>query len=213
MQLNELRWKELNKRITGKYPDDAIFINITEQYSQTHRHYHNVDHVINCLVEFDNARHLAEYPDELEFAIWMHDLIYNPQANDNEEKSSLFAAFTLLDSDCADEICDRVQILIMTTKHNVTPANNDAGILTDIDLSILGKNPEIYDIYEKNIYKEYSWVPIDAYIKGRTEVLESFLNRDKIYYSDYFEVLYEKQARINMTKAISDLKNLNNINK
>ena len=105
MNLDEQRWKELIKRISGKYPDDDTFISLVDAYSQPHRYYHNATHVENCLVEFDKTRMLAEYSDEVEIAIWLHDLFYDLKAKDNEEKSASFASSLLAESGCNYDIC------------------------------------------------------------------------------------------------------------
>jgi predicted metal-dependent HD superfamily phosphohydrolase len=206
MSLDKQRWKNLIKIISGKYPDDDTFTSLIDAYSQSHRYYHNATHVENCLIEFDISSMLAGHPDEVELAIWLHDLFYDPKAKDNEEKSASFASSLLAESGCNYDICNRVKALILATMHNCVPESADAELLVDIDLSILGQQPEIYDIYEKNIRAEYSWVPIEAYIEGRTKVLQSFLDQPRIYLTDIFEKKYEKQARLNMGRAILNLK-------
>lgn len=205
MNLDKHRWKELIKRISGKYPDDDTFTVIVDAYSQPYRYYHNASHVEKCLIEFDISNMLAGHPDEVELAIWLHDLFYDSKAKDNEEKSASFATSLLAESGCNYDICNRVKNLILATMHNCVPKSADAELLVDIDLSILGQQPEIYDIYEKNIRAEYFWVPIEAYIEGRTKVLQSFLDRPRIYFTDIFDEKYESQARVNMREAVLNL--------
>lgn len=53
-------------------------------------------------------------------------------------------------------------------------------------------SPEEYDLYSKNIRKEYSFYSQADYNAGRKHVLESFLQMDKIYKSGYFLDNYEK---------------------
>ena len=49
--------------------------------------------------------------------------------------------------------------------------------VVDIDLSILGRNRQDYDLFEERVRKEYKWVPGPLYRRKRIEVLESFLKR------------------------------------
>ena len=60
---------------------------ITAMYAEPHRHYHNRQHIADCLTEFDHVREVAVEPDAVEFAIWFHDALYDPCAGDNEALS------------------------------------------------------------------------------------------------------------------------------
>jgi predicted metal-dependent HD superfamily phosphohydrolase len=74
--------------------------------------------------------------------------------------------------------------------------------VVDIDLSILGRAPGVYDRYEAAIREEYKWVPQVTYRRERRAVLWSFLEREKIYGMGQFRALYEEPARQNLTRAI-----------
>jgi len=203
--LNEHRWIELVTRISGSPPQPATFTRLVEAYSQPHRRYHNVGHIEHCLAEFDGAAKLAESPDAVEFAIWLHDVVYDPKAADNEEKSALLAVEILLAAGGTEATRNRVQDLILATRHNEPPLSQDARLLVDIDLSILGQPPDIYDLYERNIREEYSWVPATAFVAGRSGILRSFLNRPRLYSTERFEAMYGPQAKDNLRRALSAL--------
>jgi predicted metal-dependent HD superfamily phosphohydrolase len=203
--LNGRRWIELVTRISGRPPQPATFAWLVEAYSQPDRRYHNVGHIEHCLAEFDGAAGLAESPDEVEFAIWLHDVVYDSKAADNEEKSALLASEILVGGGGTEAKCDRVRDLIFATRHNEPPLTQDARLLVDIDLSILGQPPDVYDIYERNIREEYSWVPVAAYLAGRSDILRNFLNRPRLYFTERFEAMYGLQAKDNLRRAISAL--------
>lgn len=82
----------------------------------------------------------------------------------------------------------------------------DTNFLLDIDLSILGKSPEVYKKYTEDIRKEYKIYPDFMYGKGRTKVLKSILELEAIFKTDFFKKAYEKQARENLTAELSQLK-------
>ena len=60
--------------------------------------------------------------------------------------------------------------LIVATKHDAVPKDADAGLLVDIDLSILGADPERFDEYERQVRFEYQWVADDAFRAARKPV-------------------------------------------
>ena len=74
-----------------------------------------------------------------------------------------------------------------------------------MDLAILGANEETYKEYSKAIRKEYAWVSEPAYRKGRKKVLQSFIERESVYFTDEMKIRYEKQARKNINSEIKVL--------
>ena len=79
--------------------------------------------------------------------------------------------------------------------------------MLDIDLGILGTPRDVFESYDKEISQEYHWVPEADYRKGRTVVLDSFLERNEIYTTNAFFGRCEKQARENLEWKINELSN------
>ena len=90
----------------------------------------------------------------------------------------------------------------MATLHTSRCESRDEQLIVDIDLSILGCPEAVYEDFERNVRKEYKWVPGFIYRKKRKEILNSFLDRDRIYVNDFFFEKFEQQARINIQKAL-----------
>jgi predicted metal-dependent HD superfamily phosphohydrolase len=64
----------------------------------------------------------------------------------------------------------------MATQHHVIHEDdNDAKLLLDIDLAILGQDSARFNEYEQQIKQEYAWVADEAFKQGRGQVLTSFL--------------------------------------
>ena len=200
--LDQNRWNLLVRNLTGNSPRDDAYSRIAEAYSEPHRHYHNYSHIEHCLREFDGAVSLCGSPDEVEFAIWLHDAVYDPHAPDNEERSALLAGEILSGLGCPETKSETIRRLILITGHLQEPATPDERLIVDIDLAILGQPLERYEVYEKGIREEYSWVPLEAYRVGRSNVLRFFLARPSIYYTERFERLYGDQARENLAEAL-----------
>ena len=90
---NRRRWNNLCAA-AGVTPTVA-FDDLLTHYSEPHRAYHDANHIDECLAEFDSAKSEALNPNSVEFAIWFHDVIYNPRATDNEEQSAARAHHSL----------------------------------------------------------------------------------------------------------------------
>ena len=125
--------------------------------------------------------------DTLGLAFWFHDAVYNWRSKTNEADSAAWATEFLKGCDAPEELASNVHGLIMATQHFVPePLVGDQQLMVDIDLSILGRETEVYDRYEAAIRKEYKWVPNVTYRRERRKVLRSFLDRDRIFLNDRF---------------------------
>ena len=170
------------------------------------RHYHNTDHVADCLTWFDTTRQFARHPAEFEAAIWFHDAIYDSRAKDNDLRSAPWAMQSLAEAGVASEIVERTGELILATKHDAIPESMHARLMIDIDLSILGRDPERFDRYDAAIRREYDWVPEEQYRIGRAAVLQPFIDRPELYSTAIFRDQFETAARENLMRAIRCLR-------
>jgi predicted metal-dependent HD superfamily phosphohydrolase len=78
-------------------------------------------------------------------------------------------------------------------------------LIADIDLAILGANRARFGRYETDIRKEFAAVPESEYRAGRREVLQAFLDRPRLYQTDYFYGLLEARARENIRVSLVKL--------
>ena len=179
---------------------------LTLAYAEPQRHYHDRQHITECLAEFDQARHLALQSGAVELALWFHDAVYDPKAPDNEERSAALAERCLLESSMPDALAVTVAKLVMATKHHEVNASVDAGLMVDVDLSILGRDEKRFSEYEWQIRQEYNWVPNAVFASKRAEVLEKILSRNRIYATEWFQNKYERQARMNLSESINHLR-------
>ena len=179
---------------------------LIKAYGEKHRAYHTWDHIAACLNHLDDVRDEADKPHEIEMALWFHDAIYKPFSSTNEKDSAIWAQeFFELNGYEDDEVVGRIYDLIMVTEHTGEASTKDEKLMIDIDLSILGTRPEVYDQFEKDVRFEYKRVPKFIFKKKRRDILQEFLERDPIYQNEYFRDKIEKQARVNLQKAINAL--------
>jgi predicted metal-dependent HD superfamily phosphohydrolase len=205
IDLGQRRWFELWQRLNALGDSDSVFASLASAYSTPPRAYHNLDHIAQCLDEFEPARSLALNPNDVELAIWFHDAVYDPRKIDNEERSAGLAVSMIRSARLPDALASRVASLILATKHNAPPADLDSGLIVDVDLSILGQPAPRFDEYEHQIRQEYDWVANDAFAAGRTKVLKSFLERATIYATELFRNKYETAARDNLARSLARL--------
>ncbi|MDO8504401.1 MAG: N-methyl-D-aspartate receptor NMDAR2C subunit [Candidatus Liptonbacteria bacterium] len=198
-------WLRLWRRIGAKGNPSNAYDDLATRYSESHRAYHTLEHIVNCLDEFEQVQHLVGNPNAVEFALWYHDAIYNTKAKDNEEKSAELAVGAAKRTSLPGNLGQSAANLILATKHAEIPADPDSRFLVDIDLSILGQSEDRFDEYERQIRKEYAWVPEDAFVSGRGAILKSFLGRPSIYSTEFFRNKYEAQARLNIARSIARL--------
>lgn len=181
---------------------EPIFEAIVAAYNEPHRAYHTLAHLQDCLTKFESARLLARQPDAVELALYFHDVIYNPRTSDNEERSATLAVQQLQCGQVPQSLVEVVGQLILATQHQTVPQDEDAALLVDIDLAILGSPIAEFDRYEANIRHEYSWLPETVYRVKRVSLLERFLDRSRLFQTDLFHRQYERQARHNLQRSI-----------
>lgn len=81
----------------------------------------------------------------------------------------------------------------------------DGALLLDIDLAVLGASEAVFAAYDVGIAVEYGHDPPDAYHAGRAAVLRPFLERDRLYLTDWAYRRWEDRARLNLSRAINVL--------
>jgi predicted metal-dependent HD superfamily phosphohydrolase len=208
-EFNRQRWGALWQNLGASGDPMPWFNRLQAAYAEGHRHYHNNVHIAECLREFDAAKHLAQHTEAVELAICFHDAVYNPKAPDNEERSAELARECVKRAGLGNALEHSVVQLILATKHHDVTIAPDAPLLVDIDLSIFGQPENRFFGYEAQIRQEYSWVTEPVFRTKRSDILEAFLARPRLYATDWFRHKYDQLARHNLLASLEKLKNLN----
>jgi predicted metal-dependent HD superfamily phosphohydrolase len=198
-------WQSVWQALGASNPDHSLFHQLTACYSEPHRKYHTMQHLNECFVHLEKLRSIAEYPAEIEIALWFHDAIYETRRTDNEEKSAEWAIDSVKAVGVPGDVAMRVRDLVMVTRHDGIAIGSDAEVLVDIDLAILGAESARFDKYEDQIREEYAWVPQPLYQRERRKVLHQFVSRQTLYHTELFCTLYEAQARANLDRSLARL--------
>lgn len=185
------------------------FDTLVAAYSAPQRYYHNLEHLAEMFRVTGRLAAICDDPDAVHLAIWFHDAVHDPRADDNEEQSAGLAArlLGLLNVDRA--VIHRVDRLVRSTAHlasSAGPVDRDTAVLLDADLAILGASKERYRRYSAEIRKEYGFVPETDYRVGRTAVLQKFLDRPRIFHTACLFEEGEMRARQNMTAERDELR-------
>ena len=159
---------------------DRSFDDMCQAYSTPGRFYHTLEHAVAVVTMVEDLGVYSRSPNAVRLAAWLHDVIYDSRASDNEDLSAEYAkrlcnGFSIPDGPL-------VAALILKTRSHDAGDDSDAKVLLDADLAILGSDEETYRNYAENIRREYAWVSEPEYRTGRRRVLEAFLARPSIYY-------------------------------
>jgi predicted metal-dependent HD superfamily phosphohydrolase len=194
--------------------DTTLKQEISALYGVAARHYHGMAHIEALLALAREYRQALADPEAVEAAIWFHDAVYDSRAKDNEAQSAALARKKLGGHISARRL-DRIAAMIEATATHQLPefadagAARDAALFLDMDLSVLGSPPAIFEAYEHAVRREYAWVPEPAWIAGRGAVLKNFLARTHIFHTPEFRNRFEAQARKNMARSLAALESSN----
>ncbi|MBD2356513.1 hypothetical protein H6G41_18090 [Tolypothrix sp. FACHB-123] len=201
------RWQETIKHLPfNQIAANQIFNDIITAYSTPDRYYHTCKHLLHILITIDNLKTYTKNLQAVQLAAWFHDIIYDTSAKDNEKKSAEYAGELLPNLGLKNNNISDIQNLILHTKHHQAAADDvDSQVLLDADLAILAADSIQYQEYATAIRQEYAWVPQAEYIVGRQQVLERFLQRDRIYFTPLMYATAEEIARRNLQQEIEYL--------
>jgi len=173
---------------------------VQRHYSEPHRVYHDPQHLAHCLEQLDLANDLVAHPDQVEMAIWFHDIINEPGMADNEQRSADY--FRTLTSGTADaQFIDAVVDLILVTMHQSAPVDPDQQFICDIDLASFGCPWECFFRDSSAVKAEFTGTE-EEYYRGKKAFLQSMLERPRIFLTDFFHARYEQQARDNIERLM-----------
>lgn len=192
---------------------------VCDSYLESQRHYHTLRHIGHMLwlVKYDPIISASiQNLSSVVFAVFFHDIVYDPQSKDNEVKSfELFLSF-YTEAACQNLDHSLVQKYIAATETHCTSehsetskqwGNTDMHIFLDLDMAILSVESLDYDDYADRIRQEYCHYTDDAYCRRRVNVLEQFLTH-RIYCCENVHKAWEESARRNVLSEIVRLKEL-----
>ena len=195
-------WREAWSTLAITEPARTLKL-LIEKYNEPHRAYHNLVHIEECFAALETARHLAQRLAEVQLALWFHDAVYEPRASDNEQASADLAQRSLHDAGVERDAICRIDRLIMATRHDAPVTDDDARLVSDVDLWILASPPGRFEEYQAQIRQEYSWMAEDDFRLRRVQILRGFLDSSAIYQTEWFRSRLEESARKNISGELA----------
>lgn len=205
-------WRHIAGHAHDGYVDALL-----ARYAEPHRHYHTATHIMLVL------RHLRDIalasttqpsPQVVAAALY-HDAIYDPTVDTNEAVSAVLAADDLAEIGWPSPRCETVAAMIIATAgHLAEPAepHDDPGgdaaettMLLDADLAILGAEPGAYQAYVNGVRAEYAHIDDAQWRTGRSMVLQHFLDRPRLFATDFMYAAAEHRARANIEAELAAL--------
>lgn len=199
----ERQWSAFWNALSTTSPDGEL-ASLVQRYSESHRAYHTLQHIDECLAHTDTFDVSDTHRACLGIAIWYHDAVYHTDRSDNEERSAELAKQALTAHGVSADTVRCVVEAILATRHDANPRTAIEAMMVDIDLAILAAPPQRYMEYEMQIRSEYIAVPEATFRTGRSEILARFLSRPTIYTTLEFREL-ETMARKNLRESIRRL--------
>lgn len=185
--------------------------NIIDAYTRDDRHYHNITHISNMLANLNNFNLNPIERIKLHYSILYHDVIYDPESDNNEEDSAVYFMRDLMNGNIeynkniisATDLGSVVWVMIHSTKHH-NPTSDMCKYLIDLDLWELTDNNR-YKENVKLIRKEYNMFSDKEFKIGRIEWISYMLHKKQIFYTDYcIENGFEELARKNLQAELDE---------
>uniref|UniRef100_A0A158P8R0 Cullin domain-containing protein n=1 Tax=Angiostrongylus cantonensis TaxID=6313 RepID=A0A158P8R0_ANGCA len=217
------RWNDLTSFLSEK-TREKWYKMIIDAY--TPRPFRGIAHLCAMFSLFDKYKDHLKDRYATAFAIFFKNLVYDPLASDNAEKSAQllhqFAQETTLDSvfllflstvkelRMLFEFENYVADLITASGSYSTEAHLSEGVcgaedvhyLIDFDMAFLGDDEEQFVNHEKAQRKEYDHMRDDEYRNQRAKVLRFFLQIPNIYATKELRADLELKARENIAREI-----------
>ncbi|WP_232730364.1 hypothetical protein [Lacinutrix sp. Bg11-31] len=109
-------WHNLASKYCNNTLAKELWTEIETYYAHKTRHYHNLSHIYNMLLQAEAYKAKIQDLEAVQFAIWYHDIVYKSSKKDNEEKSALFAEKRLNALNFDEKRIQIIKKLILSTK-------------------------------------------------------------------------------------------------
>jgi predicted metal-dependent HD superfamily phosphohydrolase len=181
--------------------EDEVFDRLSAMYSEPHRHYHTLAHVVEMLDCLEESSDLIADRDVMELAVWFHDAVYDSTAAHGGNEG---ASADLLSNTCSGAAVASAHAIILHSVHHGPSGNSDTQLFCDLDLYRLAGSYETFLKHGDDVRREYSWIDDDAWAVGCAKFMERLQERPAIYQTGYWRDRLETQARSNIARLLAE---------
>jgi dephospho-CoA kinase len=228
---NGVKMDLLELRFLNTFGNHDLWLQLQAAYTEEHRHYHGLMHLVNIFEQFDKVKPLMHDPLAVEIAIWWHDYVYStdPESYPLSEYDSAHVMFQQLTAYHNGQLTQHskrsaqiaAEMICATKGHQIRSPYilsrpellNDCGLFLDMDLCGLGMGSTA-DIIESDeqIRAEFSQYSDLQFATGRIQAMSAFLNRPKLFHTETYAHL-EEPARANIVGILERMKLVVDLNK
>jgi predicted metal-dependent HD superfamily phosphohydrolase len=201
----EERFSRVLLRLGARSPTHHMFTRVVRAWSRPERRYHDVEHLSDCLRALDAEPSVpSPVRDRVELALFYHDVVYEPGANDCEARSADLLLSDATELGVAPELARSAAALVLATAH--APRDESAlfeqALIADIDLAILARDPLRLLEFDHGVEEEYAALPRRLFFEGRARFLTRLLEAP-IYRTTSFHERLEERARENVRALLA----------
>lgn len=176
----------------------ALGEELLRRWSEGHRHYHDVRHLLQALTALDALGLPHGRGRAVRLAAWFHDAVYEGAPGTDEHASAALALDLLPDAIGPAEAHEVARLVAVTASHDPDPEDAAGAALCDADLSILGQAPGRYFVYARDVRLDYADVGDADFLAGRRRVLDDLASRPNLFRTPAGRVAWADAARRNL---------------
>jgi predicted metal-dependent HD superfamily phosphohydrolase len=165
------------QNLLNKYKINVDIKMVLDMWNESHRHYHNLDHLNDLLQQinenYGEGKFDERFRDKLMLTALFHDIVYEPSRQDNEERSAQFFEDLCVDKS-SQELLEVKKAILDTKSHNSDSKLSET--FNKYDMNIVERDFDSLLRWESGIYEEFKSFG-DQYKTGRLQFLESLLDK------------------------------------
>lgn len=176
----------------------ALGERLLERWSAPQRHYHGLQHLVDCLQALDllGSTERAEA-----LAIWFHDAVHTNSPGADERASAAFAATELSAAGLPPaEIAEVARLVLTTLDHDPAPSDGAGARVCDADLAILGASPVRYRVSVAALRAEFVELDEEAWRSARLARIADLRKVPHLFHTAEGRAIWGRQAEANLTE-------------